>query len=59
LDVKEMESFSTLDLRAVLWWMSIKDACKPGALVTVKLSKEVCISLGARGRPFHAKRKHD
>jgi hypothetical protein len=25
LDAKEMESFSKIDLKDVLWWMSIKD----------------------------------
>jgi hypothetical protein len=28
LDVKEMESSSKINLRDVLWWMSIKDAYK-------------------------------
>jgi hypothetical protein len=45
LDVKEMESSSKIDLRDVSWWKSIKNACKPGALVTTKHSKEGCISL--------------
>jgi hypothetical protein len=44
LDVKEMESSSKINLRDVLWWMSIKNAYKLGALVLVRLSKERCIS---------------
>ncbi len=59
LNVKEMESFSKIDLRDVSWWMSIKDACRSRVLVTVKLSKEVYISLGVGGRPFRTRRKHD
>jgi hypothetical protein len=43
LEAKEMESSSKMDLRDVLWWMSIKDAYKLGVLVTIKLSKEGCI----------------
>jgi hypothetical protein len=39
--------------------MSIKDACKPGVSVTTKLSKERCIALVARGRPFYTPNKHD
>jgi hypothetical protein len=31
LDAKEMESFSKIDLKDALWWMSIKEACKPWA----------------------------
>jgi hypothetical protein len=48
-----------IDLRDVLWWMSIKDVCRPGALVTTKLSKEGCISLAIGGRLFHVAHKHD
>jgi hypothetical protein len=59
LDAKEMESFSKIDLRDVSWWMSIKDAYKLWALVTARLSKEVCISSGARGKPFCTRCKHD
>jgi hypothetical protein len=40
LDAKEMESSFKIDLRDVLWWMSIKDACRPGALIIVRLSKK-------------------
>jgi hypothetical protein len=53
LNVKEMDSFSKIDLRDVSWWMSIEDAYRSRVLVTAKLSKEVCISLGVGGRPFH------
>jgi hypothetical protein len=56
LDVEEMELSSKINL---LWWMSIKDAYRPRALVITKLSKERCISLVAKGRPFHATHKHD
>jgi hypothetical protein len=44
LDVKEIESSSKIDLRDVLWWKSIKNACKLKAPVTAKHSKERCIS---------------
>jgi hypothetical protein len=53
LDVEEMESSSKINLKDVSWWMSIKDAYRPRALIIVKLSKERCIYLAARGRPFH------
>jgi hypothetical protein len=59
LDVKEMESSCKIDLKDMSWWMSIKDAYKLGALVIARLSKEVCISLGARARPFCTRCKHD
>jgi len=59
LDVKKMESFSKINLRDVLWWMSIKDAYKLRALVFAKLSKERCISITTRGRSFHTTCKHD
>jgi len=49
LNDEEMESSFKIDLRDVLWWKSIKDACKPGAPVIVKFSKERCISLATRG----------
>jgi hypothetical protein len=45
LDVEEMESFFKTDLKDVSWWKSIKDVCRPRALVIAKLSKEGCISL--------------
>jgi hypothetical protein len=35
-----MEPFSEIDLKDVSWWMSIKEACRPKALVAAKLSKE-------------------
>jgi hypothetical protein len=59
LDVEEMKSSSKIDLSDVSWWMSIRDACRFGAPVTAKLSKEGCISLTARGKPFRTARKHD
>jgi hypothetical protein len=31
LNAKEMESSSKIDLRDVLWWKSIKNACRPKA----------------------------
>jgi hypothetical protein len=37
LEAKEMKSSSTIDLKDVFWWMSIKNAYKPGALVITKL----------------------
>jgi hypothetical protein len=45
LNVEEMGSFSKINLRDVLWWMFVKDACRPGVPVTFKLSKEGCITL--------------
>jgi hypothetical protein len=45
LDVGEMESSSKINLRDVSWWMSIKDAYRPGVLVIVKLFLKRCISL--------------
>jgi hypothetical protein len=39
LDVKEMESSSKINLRDVLWWMSIKDAYKLATSILVRLSK--------------------
>jgi hypothetical protein len=59
LDVEEMESSSNIDLKDVLWWMSIDNACRLEVLVTARFSKKGCISLAARGRLFHATRKHD
>jgi hypothetical protein len=59
LDVEKMESSSKIDLKDVLWWMSIKNICKLGALVITKLSKEGCISLVIGGRSFHTTCKHD
>jgi hypothetical protein len=40
LKAKEMESSSKTDLKDVLWWMSIKDAYRPKALISSKLSKK-------------------
>ncbi len=53
LDVKEMESFSKISLKDVLWWMSIKDAYNHGAPVTTKLSKKRCIFFVRKGKLFH------
>jgi hypothetical protein len=58
LDVEGMESSSKINLRDLLWWMSIKDACRLGALITIRFSKEGCISLVAR-RSFYTACKHD
>jgi hypothetical protein len=58
-EVEEIESSSKIDLRDVSWWMSIKDACKLGAPIIVRLSKKRCIFLVARGRSFHVTCKHD
>jgi hypothetical protein len=59
LDVEEMESFSKVDLRDVSWWTSIKNAYRPWALITARLSKERCISFTTRGRPSRAACKYD
>jgi hypothetical protein len=59
LDFEEMESSSKIDLKDVSWWISIKDACRLGASITIKLLKKGCISLVARRRSFHATHKHD
>jgi hypothetical protein len=48
LDAKEMESSSKIDLRNVTWWMTIKEAYRPGVPIIAKLSKESCISLTTR-----------
>jgi hypothetical protein len=45
LEAKEMNSSSKIDLKDMLWWISIKDAYKPKAQVTTKLWKKRCISL--------------
>jgi hypothetical protein len=59
LDVEEMKSSSKIDLRDVLWWMSIIDACRLEVLEIIKLSKERCISLAAKGKPFRIAHKYD
>jgi hypothetical protein len=59
LDVEEMKSSSKIDLRDVLWWMSIKDACKPGGLIIAKFLEERCISLVVGRRQFCVTRKCD
>ncbi len=45
--------------REVLWWMSIKETCKPKVLVTTRLSKGGCISLAVGQKPFRVIRKLD
>jgi hypothetical protein len=59
MDVEEMQSSSKMYLRDVLWWKSIKDACRFGVLVIAIYLKKRCIFLTTRGRPFHVVRKHD
>jgi hypothetical protein len=59
LDVKKVESSSKIDLRDMSWWMSIRNAYKHGAPITIRLSKDGCISLTVRGRSFHIAHKHD
>jgi hypothetical protein len=59
LDVEEMEASSKKHLQDVLWWMSIKNVCKPWALVITKLSKEGCIYLVVGGRSPRIAHKHD
>jgi hypothetical protein len=59
LNVEEMESSSKIDLRDVLWWMSIKEAYRPEVPIIIKLSKKGCIFLVARKRPFRITHKHD
>jgi hypothetical protein len=59
LDAKEIKSSSKIDLRDVLWWISIKDAYRLGALIIVRLSKERCISLIIGGMSFHTTHKYD
>jgi hypothetical protein len=54
-----MKSSSKINLKDVSWWMSIKDACRTEAPVIARLSKEGCISLATRGKPFHATHKHE
>jgi hypothetical protein len=59
LDAEEMESSSKIDLKDVSWWKSIKDVCRPWALVTTRLSKKRCISLATKGRSSCLAYKHD
>jgi hypothetical protein len=58
-DVEEMELSSKIDLKNVLWWKSIKNACRFEASIIVKLSKEGCLSLAARRKPSRVGRKQD
>jgi hypothetical protein len=59
LDVEEINSSYKIDLKDVSKWMSIKDACRFGALVIARPSKQGCISLAIGGKSFHIARKHD
>jgi hypothetical protein len=59
LDAEEIKSSSKINLKDVLWWMSIKDACRLGVLITARFSKERCISLTTRGKSFCSPCKHD
>jgi hypothetical protein len=63
LDVEEMESPYKINLKDVLWWMSIKDAYRPGVPITIRLSKKSskkrCISLVVGKRLSYVPRKHD
>jgi hypothetical protein len=59
LDVEGMELSSKINLTDVLWWISIKDACRPRVPVITRLSKEGCISLVRRRRSFCVTHKHD
>jgi hypothetical protein len=43
----------------VSWWMPIKETCRFGVLVIVRLSKEGCISLAIGGRPSCVAHRHD
>jgi hypothetical protein len=45
-----MKSSSKINLRDVLWWMSIRDAYRLEVPITTRLSKKWCISLTARGK---------
>ncbi len=59
LNVKELEPSSNIDLTYVSWWMSIRDVCKPKALITAKFSKEGCIFLIIGRKSSHVAYKHD
>jgi len=59
LDAKEMESSSKINLKDVSWWLSIKKTCRPRVSITTRLSKEGCISLTAKVRPFNVTHKDD
>jgi hypothetical protein len=59
LDVEEMKSSSKINLRDMLWWMLIRDACRLGVSITIRFSKEGCISLTTRGKSSHLTCKHD
>jgi hypothetical protein len=55
VNIKEI-SFK-INLRDVLWWMPIKDACKLGVLVIARLLKERCI-LSCKRKAIFVARKH-
>jgi len=59
LKTKEIKSSSKINLRDVSWWMSIKDAHKPRALIIARFSKKGCIFLVIGGRPFWVARNRD
>jgi hypothetical protein len=46
LNVEELESSSKIDLRDVSWWMSIKDACRPGVPVIAKHVDDIRGAMG-------------
>jgi len=59
LNVKEMEPSSNIDITDVSWWMSIKNVCRPKASITIKFSKEGCISLTIGRKSSRGAYKHD
>jgi hypothetical protein len=59
LNVEEMESFSKIYLKDVLWWMSIKNTWKLWASIIAKLSKKRCISLTIGGKLSQIAWRHD
>jgi hypothetical protein len=59
LNAKEMESSFKINLKDVLWCMSIKNAYRLGALITIKLSKERCVTLVTEGRLSWGAWKHE
>jgi hypothetical protein len=59
LDVEEIKSSSKIDLKDVSGCMSIKEAYRPRAPITTKLSKERCIFLIVGGKPSRVEHRHD
>jgi len=59
LDAEKMASSSEIDLKDVSWLKSIKDAYRLRASIIARFSKERCISLATRGRPFQVTHKRD